>query len=135
MILFFCVWLLVPSLIVARQLELAAQLHVAEICHRTLKYWSWDLDCHYDASIPTIHHHLCHHPAYPIVTGVGLTPWTNTHNMSPKGAPQSPYLWLLVTLPLAPEVAHEYCAFALYPVRFLVINFANHNLLTTPTAY
>ena len=60
---------------------------------------------------------------YAVITAAGLTPWTGTDSGVPQGGAEGPFLYLLVTLPLA------------YPLRSPLINFADDNLLTTATRH
>ena len=46
---------------------------------------------------------------YTILTEAGLTPWSNRH--VPHGGAECPFLYVLVTLPLAFELAHKYPAY------------------------
>ena len=70
---------------------------------------------------------------YAVITAAGLTPWTGTDSGVPQGAAQGPFLYLLVTLPLAFEQARVYLGYAPYPLRSPLINFTDDNLLTTAT--
>ena len=71
---------------------------------------------------------------YAVITAAGLSPWTGTDSGFPQGGAENPFLYLLVTLPLAFELARVYLGYAPYLVRSHVINFADNNLLTTATA-
>ena len=42
---------------------------------------------------------------YAVITAAGLTPWTSTDSGVPQGDAEGPFLYLLVTLPLAFELA------------------------------
>ena len=42
---------------------------------------------------------------YAVITAAGLTPWTGTNSGVPQGGAEGPFLYLLVTLPLAFELA------------------------------
>ena len=49
--------------------------------------------------------------------------------------PKAPFIYLLVTLPLAFELVRVYPGYAPYPLRSPLINFADDNLLTTATRH
>ena len=53
----------------------------------------------------------------------------------PKVGAEGPFLYLLVTLPLAFELARVYLGYAPYPLRSPPNNFADDNLLTTATRH
>ena len=72
---------------------------------------------------------------YAVITAAGLTPWTGTDSGVPQGGAEGPFLYLLVTLPLAFELAQVYPVYAPYPLRSPLINFADDNLLTTATRH
>ena len=72
---------------------------------------------------------------YAVITAAGLTPWTGTDSGVPQGGAEGPFLYLLVTLPLAFELARVYPGYAPYPLRSPLINFADNNLLTTATRH
>ena len=72
---------------------------------------------------------------YVVITAAGLTPWTGTDSGVPQGGAESPFLYLLVTVPLAFELARVYLGYAPYPLRALLINFADDNPLTTATRH
>ena len=59
---------------------------------------------------------------YAIITAADLTPWTGTDSRVPQGGAEGPFLYLLVTLPLAFELAGVYPGYAPYPLRFPLIN-------------
>ena len=50
-------------------------------------------------------------------------------------APNCPFLYLLVTLPLAFELARVYPGYVPYPLRSPLIDFADDNLLTAATCH
>ena len=70
---------------------------------------------------------------YAVITAAGLTPWTGTDSGVPQVGAAGPFLYLLVTLPLAFELARVYPGYAPYPLRSPLINFWDDNLLTTAT--
>ena len=72
---------------------------------------------------------------YAVITAAGLTPWTGTDSGVPNGGAQGPFFHLLVTLPLAFELARVYLGYAPYPLRSPLINFADDNLVTTATRH
>ena len=71
---------------------------------------------------------------YAFITAAGLTSWTGTDSALLQGGAQSPFHYLLVTLPLAFELAGVYPGYAPYPLRSPLINFADDNLLPTATS-
>ena len=70
---------------------------------------------------------------YTVITAAGLTPWTSTDSRGTQGGAEVPFLYLLVTLPLAFQLARVYPGYTPYPLRSPLINFADDNLLTTGT--
>ena len=72
---------------------------------------------------------------YAVITAAGLTSWTGTDSGVPQGGAEGPFLYLLVTLPLAVKLARVYPGYAPYPLRSPLINFADDNLLTTATRH
>ena len=54
---------------------------------------------------------------YAVITAAGLTPWTGTDSRVPQGGAEGPFLYLLVTLPLAFQLARVYPGYAPYPLR------------------
>ena len=72
---------------------------------------------------------------YAVIAAAGLTPWTGTDSGVPQGGAEGPFFYLLVTLPLAFELARVYPGYAPYLLRSPLINFADNNLLTTATRH
>ena len=72
---------------------------------------------------------------YAVITATGLTPGTGTDSRVPQGGAEGPFLYLLVTLPLAFELAREYPGYAAYPLRSPLVNFADDNLMTTASRH
>ena len=72
---------------------------------------------------------------YTFITAAGLTPPTVTERGVPGGGIEGPFLYHLVTLPLAFELARVYLGYTPYPLRSPLINFADNNLLTTDTRH
>ena len=68
---------------------------------------------------------------YAVITAAGLTPWTSTDSGVPQGCTEGFFLYLLVTLPLAFELARVYPVYDGYLLRSPLIDFADGNLLTT----
>ena len=52
---------------------------------------------------------------YTVRTGAGLTPFLEPGSGVPKGGAEGPFLYLLVTLPLALTIEQDYLAYAPYP--------------------
>ena len=76
-----------------------------------------------------------HTRLYAVITAAGLIPWTGTDSGVPQGGAEGPFLYLLVILPLAFELAQVYPGYAPYPLRSPLINFGDGNLLTTATRH
>ena len=73
--------------------------------------------------------------AYAVITAAALTPSTGTDSGAPQGGAKGPFLYLLVNLPLAFELARVYPGYAPYPLRSPLIIFADENLLFTATRH
>ena len=72
---------------------------------------------------------------YAVITAAGLTSGPAQTAGLPEGGAEGPFPYLLVTLPLAFELARVYPGYAPYPLRSPLINFADDNLLTTATRH
>ena len=72
---------------------------------------------------------------YAVIRAAGLSPWTGKDRGVPQGGAEGPFSYLLVTLPLAFELARVYPGYAPYPLRSPLINFADDNLSTTATCH
>ena len=72
---------------------------------------------------------------YAAITATVLTPWASTHSGVLQGGAEGPFVHLLVTLPLAFELAREYPAYTPYPLRSPLLYFADNNLLTMATCH
>ena len=72
---------------------------------------------------------------YAVITAAGVTPWTSTDSGVLQGGAEGPFRYLLVTLPLAFELARVYPGYAPYPLWSPLINFADDILLTTATRH
>ena len=72
---------------------------------------------------------------YAVITAAGLFPWTGTDSGLPQGGAEGPFLYLLVTLPLAFELARVYLGYTPYQLRSPLINFADNNLLITASRH
>ena len=70
-----------------------------------------------------------------VITATGLIPWTGTDSKVPQGGTKGPLFYLLVTLPLAFELARVYPGYAPYTLRSPISNFADNNLLTRATRH
>ena len=53
---------------------------------------------------------------YTVRTGAGLTPFLEPGSGVPQGGAEGPFLYLLVTLPLALAIEQDYPAYAPYPL-------------------
>ena len=72
---------------------------------------------------------------YAVITAAGLTPWTGTDSGVSQGGAEGPFLYLLVTLSLAFELAQVYPGYAPYPRWSPLPNLADEDLLTTATRH
>ena len=71
---------------------------------------------------------------YTVRTGAGLTPFLEPGSGVPQGGAEGPFLYLLVTLPLALTIQQEYPAYAPYPLLSPLVGFADEtNLLVAYT--
>ena len=77
----------------------------------------------------------CHGPPIPILHDRVHQDLTLRRHHSRRPHPLDPFPYLLVTLPLAFELARVYPGYAPYPLRSPLINFADDNLLTTATRH
>ena len=66
-----------------------------------------------------------------VTTAAGPDLWTGTDSGVPQDGAEGPFLYTLITLPLAFELAREYPGYAAYPLRSPLINLADDNLLIT----
>ena len=62
---------------------------------------------------------------YAVITAAGLTPWTSTDSGVPQGCTEGFFFYLLVTLPLAFELARVYPVYDGYLLRSPLIDFAD----------
>ena len=67
---------------------------------------------------------------YTVRTAAGLTPFLEPGSRVPQGGAERPFLYLLVTFPLAITIVHDYAAYALYPLLFPLVGFADDTNLT-----
>ena len=67
---------------------------------------------------------------YTVRTGAGLTPFLEPGSGVPQGGAEGPFLYLLVTLPLALTIEHDYPAYAPYPLLSPPVGFADDTNLT-----
>ena len=71
---------------------------------------------------------------YAVTTDVGTTPWVRPASGVPQGAAEGPFLFLLVTLPLAFYIRRTYPDVAPYPLRTTLLAFADDMVVVTATA-
>ena len=67
---------------------------------------------------------------YTVRTGSGLSPFLEPGSWVPQGGAEGPFLYLLVTLPLALTIDQEYPAYAPYPLLSPLVGFADDTNLT-----
>ena len=60
---------------------------------------------------------------YTVRTGAGLTPFLEPGSRVPQGGAEGPFLYLLVTLPLALTIKQDYPAYAPYPLLAPLVGF------------
>ena len=72
---------------------------------------------------------------YIVRTGAGLTPFLEPGSGVPQGGAESPFLYFLVTLPLALRIKQEYPAYAPYPLPPPLVGFADDTNLTVHTPH
>ena len=67
---------------------------------------------------------------YTVRTEAGLSPFLEPGSGVPQGGAEGPFLYLLVTLPLALTIEQDYLAYAPYPLLSPLVGFANDTKLT-----
>ena len=67
---------------------------------------------------------------YKVGTGAGLTPFLKPGSGVPQGGAEGPFLYLLVTLPLAITIEQDYPAYAPYPLLSPLVGSADDTDLT-----
>ena len=67
---------------------------------------------------------------YTVRTGAGLTPFLEPGSRVPQGGAEGPFLYLLVTLPLALAIEQDYPAYAPYPLLPPLVGSADDTNLT-----
>ena len=67
---------------------------------------------------------------YTVRTGAGLTPFLEPDSRVPQGGAEGPFLYLLVTLPLALTTELDYPAYAPYPLPSPLVRFVDDTNLT-----
>ena len=72
---------------------------------------------------------------YAVQTDVGTTPWNHPTSGVPQGGADGPFLFLLVTLPLAFYIRRTYPSVAPYPLRTKLLAFADDMVVVTATAH
>ena len=71
---------------------------------------------------------------YTVQTAVGTTPWTHPTSGVLQGGAEGPFLFLLVTLPLAIYIQRTYSSVVPYPIRTTLLAFADDMAVVTATA-
>ena len=71
---------------------------------------------------------------YAKTTDVGTSPWVHPASGVPQGGAEGPFLFLLVTLPLAFYIRRTYQDMAPYPLRTKLLAFADDMAVVTATA-
>ena len=71
---------------------------------------------------------------YAVKTDVGTTPWIQPASGVPQGGAEGPFLFLLVTLPLASYIRRTYPDVTPYPLRIRLLAFAEDMEVVTATA-
>ena len=71
---------------------------------------------------------------YAVKTDVGTTPWVHPASGVPQGGAEGPFLFLLVTLPLAFYIRPIYTDVAPYPLLTTLLAFADDMAVVTATA-
>ena len=67
---------------------------------------------------------------YTVRTGAGLTPFLEPRSGMPQGGAEGPFLYLLVTLPVALNIERDYPAYAPYPLLSCLLGLADDANLT-----
>ena len=70
---------------------------------------------------------------YAVKTDVGITPWVHPASGVPQGVVEGPFLFLLVTVPLAFYIQRTYPDVAPYPLRTTLLAFADDMAVVTAT--
>ena len=71
---------------------------------------------------------------FAIITDVGTTPWVHPASRVPQRGAEGPFLFLLLTLPLAFYIRRKYPSVAPYPLRTTLLAFADDMAVVTATA-
>ena len=67
---------------------------------------------------------------YTVRTGAGLTPFMKPGSGVRQGGAEGPFLYILLTLPLALTIEQDYPAYAPYPLLSPLVGFADDTNLT-----